>query len=111
LVTASVPEEGQLQLGAITLPAGKRVRAGFEPAVPVAWVTRQPVPDAGRVWAGLSAMHQETGLVPFLLGHLRGYPSRPWDDEEFDLRGLHVVKLTGSAGVSSQRAGPLMSCP
>jgi len=85
LVTASLPEEGELQLGTITLPAGKRIRAGYEPAMPVAWVTQQPVPDAGRVWAALSAVHQETGLIPFLLGSLPGYPTRPWDDEEFDI--------------------------
>jgi hypothetical protein len=85
VVAASLPEEGELQLGTIALPAGKRIRAGYEPAVPVAWVTRQPVADAGRVWAALSAVQQETGLVPFLLGHLPGYPTRPWDEEEFDI--------------------------
>jgi len=84
LVTAGLPEEGELRLGSIALPAGKRVRAGFESAMPVAWVTRQPVPGAGRVWAALSAGHQETGLIPFLLGSLPRYPSRPWDDEEFE---------------------------
>jgi hypothetical protein len=84
LATASLPEEGELQLGTITLPAGKRIRAGYEPAISVAWVTQQPVPDAGMVWATLSAMHHETGLIPFLLGSLPGYPTRPWDEEEFD---------------------------
>jgi hypothetical protein len=43
------------------------------------------VPDAGKLWATLSAVHQETGLIPFLLGSLPGYPTRPWDDEEFDI--------------------------
>ena len=84
MVTAGLPEEGELRFGSIALPAGKRVRAGFESAMPVAWVTRQPVPGAGQVWAALSAGHRETGLIPFLLGSLPGYPSRPWDDEEFE---------------------------
>src|SRR5215470_7783359 len=84
MVSARLPEAGELRLGPIALPAGKQIRAGYEPAMPVAWVTLRPVPDAGRVWAALSAAHQETGLVPFLLGNLPGYPARPWDDGEFD---------------------------
>jgi uncharacterized protein DUF4253 len=83
MATGSLPEEGELRLGSVTLPAGKRIRAGYEAAIPVAWVTRQAVPAAGRVWAALSAAHQETGLVPFLLGTLPGDPTRPWDQEEF----------------------------
>jgi len=83
MVVGGLPEEGELQLGPVRLPAGKRVRAGFEPAVPVAWVTHQAVPGAGRIWAALSAAHPQTGLVPFLLGTLYGEPARPWDTEEF----------------------------
>ena len=33
----------------------------------MAWATRQPVPDAGRVWSALSDAHEQTGLVPVLL--------------------------------------------
>ncbi len=44
---------------------------------------RAAVPVPGRVWAALSACRQETGLVPFLLGHLDGEPTRPSDTEEF----------------------------
>jgi len=73
----SLPEEGELRLGSILLPAGKRVHACHDPVTPVAWVTRQAVPDAGRVWAALSAAHPGTGLVPFLLGSLAGDPARP----------------------------------
>jgi len=83
MTTASLPDEGDLLLGPITLPAGKRVHAGFAPAAPVAWVTSQAVPDAGRVWAALSSGHPEYGLIPFLLGALPGDPARPWDSEEF----------------------------
>jgi Domain of unknown function (DUF4253) len=84
MATGSVPEDGVLQLGAITLPAGKRVHAGWQAPVPVAWATSEAVPQPGRVWAALSAARQQTGLVPFLLGHLLGEPERPWDTEEFE---------------------------
>jgi Domain of unknown function (DUF4253) len=83
MATASLPQEGNLRIGPVTLPAGKHVRAGFDAAVPVAWVTRQEVADAGRVWAALSDACPETGLVPFLLGSLPYDASRPWDTEEF----------------------------
>jgi len=84
MVAGSVPEEGELQLGSIRLPAGKRVHAGFERPIPVAWITAEAVPEPGKVWAALSAARQQTGLVPFLLGHLRGQPTRPWDTAEFE---------------------------
>jgi hypothetical protein len=83
MVAGSLPAEGELQLGPVSLPAGKRVTAGFDAQIPVAWVTRQAVPDAGRIWATLSDAHPSTGLVPFLLGSLPGEASRPWDTEEF----------------------------
>lgn len=83
MVIGSLPEEGELQLGTVSLPAGKWVRAGYELAVPVAWVTRENVPDAGRVWAALSDARQQTGLVPFLLGGMNPGPGRPWEGEEF----------------------------
>jgi hypothetical protein len=49
----------------------------------MAWVTTQPVPDAGMVWSALSDAHDQTGLVPFLLAGLRGAPERPWDTRDF----------------------------
>src|SRR5215813_11720025 len=84
MATGSLPEEGELQLGLIKLPAGRRVHADYEARVPVAWVTREAVPQPGRVWAALSAIQQETGLVPFLLGNLPGDSTRPWETEEFE---------------------------
>ena len=82
--TGSLPEEGELQLGSVRLPAGKRILAGHEAPSPVAWVTREAMPEPGRAWAALSDSRGETGLVPFLLGNLPGDPTRPWDTEEFD---------------------------
>ena len=84
MATGSLPEEGELQLGSITLPAGKRVYAGWQPPMPVAWITAGAVPEPGRVWAALSAAREQTGLVPFLLGGLYGEPRRPWDTGEFE---------------------------
>lgn len=84
MVAGSVPEDGELQLDSIRLPAGKRVHAGWPTPVPVAWITIQAVLEPGRVWAALSAARPQTGLVPFLLGGLYGDPRRPWDTEEFE---------------------------
>jgi hypothetical protein len=78
---AELPAEGRLQLGKVALPPGRQVR-GFGGSA-VAWVTRRAVPDAGRVWAALSAAHPGTGLVPFLAVSLPSDNRRPWDTGEF----------------------------
>jgi hypothetical protein len=63
-----LPEDGELRLGSVMLPAGRRVRAEQGSGEPVAWATSQAVPGAGRVWSALWDVHGETGLVPVLLG-------------------------------------------
>lgn len=78
MAAGRLPEEGELRLGSVMLPAGRRVLAEQGSGVPVAWVTRQAVPDAGRVWSELSDACGETGLVPVLLA----------DDPAEDSRGL-----------------------
>jgi Domain of unknown function (DUF4253) len=80
----SLPAEGPLRLGPVTLPAGRLVTADYGSGGPVAWVTTDPVQDPGRVWAALSAARDQTGLVPFLLDGLYGSPDRPWDEGEFE---------------------------
>jgi hypothetical protein len=86
------PEPGVLSIGPVSLPAGKLVNAVRERPrpgerylrEPVAWVTVNPVPNPGQVWAALSEAHQQTGLVPILLDGLENHdPRRPWDTEEF----------------------------
>lgn len=77
-----LPAAGQLRLGSVALPAGRRI-VSLRSGEPVAWATVQDVPDAGRVWAALCDARQQTGLVPFLLAGLDG-TARPWDSGELD---------------------------
>ena len=87
MAVSGLPEDGELRLGPVTLPAGKRITAAHGSRRPLAWVTLEPLPDPGRVWAALSAASQETGLVPILLSGMGGDPqdtARPWDNGEFD---------------------------
>ena len=67
MASDTLPEEGELRLGAVMLPPGPRIVPQEGPGEPVAWVTTQPVPDPGRVWSALSDAHLETGLVPIVL--------------------------------------------
>ena len=83
MITADVPADGDVQNGAIRLPAGRRIRGNDGQGEPVAWATTEPVPGAGRVWAALSKAHAQSGLVPVLLAGIGGDPERPWDTQEF----------------------------
>src|SRR5581483_11853716 len=86
-----LPGEGPVRLGPVALPAGRLV-SGWRDGDPVAWATIDPVPGSCRVWAALSGLHPQTGLVPVQLdGLLGGLPRdgvpgaalRPWDSGEF----------------------------
>jgi len=68
--SARVPDEGELRLGTVRLPAGRLLRSRAE--APVAWITEAPVPEPGPVWSALSALHGQTGLVPILAPAGRG---------------------------------------
>ncbi|MDX6392266.1 MAG: hypothetical protein QOJ73_3329 [Streptosporangiaceae bacterium] len=67
MATGMLPEDGELRLGPVTLPSGKRIVPPEGPEVPVAWVTTEAVFYPGLVWSVLSDMRQETGLVPIVL--------------------------------------------
>lgn len=95
MLTGRLPGEGPVKFGPVSLPAGKLITRNPRPD-PVAWVTVNPVPESGRVWAALSELHPQTGLVPVQLDGLRidslfhgdrhGLPGdalRPWDNAEF----------------------------
>ena len=110
MIMGQLPEEGPVQLGPVTLPPGRPIM-GAVPGEPVGWATVDPVPGSGRVWAALSELHPQTGLVPVLLGSClrvgsmfpsdrRGLPDdalRPWDNGEFgepeDPRGADGVDV------------------
>jgi hypothetical protein len=79
----SLPPDGELRIGSVILADGRQILSDYGSYDPLAWVTTQPVPDAGMVWSALSDAHDQTGLVPFLLAGLRGMPERPWDTREF----------------------------
>jgi hypothetical protein len=65
MATGKLPRDGELRIGAVTLPAGQRV---FDVGGgPVAWITSQPVTDTPRAWAMLTDAHDQTGLLPVLL--------------------------------------------
>ncbi len=99
MAASGLPENGELRLGSIRLPAGRRIHAhgfpdGSTPAV--AWVTIASVPDPGQVWSALSEASQHTGLIPFLAATQPSDPRRPWQDgitsdfdDPYDLVGLH----------------------
>ena len=64
--SAPVPDEGELRFGTVRLPMGRLLRSEDGLGEPVAWRTQAPVPEPGRVWSALSALHGQTGLVPIL---------------------------------------------
>lgn len=100
MATDTLPEEGELRLGAVMLPPGRRIVPPDGPGEPVAWVTTQPVPDPGRVWSALSDAHLETGLVPIVL-------TDGEKDEDFffsvpdDLAGLDHLDAASVLGIIS----------
>jgi hypothetical protein len=109
MLKGRLPGAGPVQLGPVALPAGKLITGNPGPDH-VAWVTVDPVPGSGRVWAALSELHPQTGLVPVQLDGLRvdslfpsdrqGLPGgalRPWDNGEFsrpqDPRGADGIDI------------------
>src|SRR4029077_6084352 len=58
---------GELRLGAVMLPPGRRIVPPEGAGEAVAWVTTQRVPYPGLIWSALSDAHLETGLVPIVL--------------------------------------------
>lgn len=85
-----LPADGEPLVGSVRLPAGARVPAYGTDEL-VAWVTLEPVPDAGRIWLALSGATAQTGLQPLLwVGRANDPDYRPGDDflEPHDVTGL-----------------------
>jgi Domain of unknown function (DUF4253) len=61
-----LPGDGELRLGSLTLPEGRRV-AARSAGKPVAWVTVPLVRDVGRLWSAAWNLHPQTGLAPIVL--------------------------------------------
>jgi len=102
LTAVILPGDGEVRLGSVALPLGRRVMAVA--GEPVAWATAAEVPAAGRVWAALSEAREQTGLVPFLLAGLDQTTERPWDSGELqgrcDISGLdHMDAASVLAGL------------
>jgi Domain of unknown function (DUF4253) len=81
---ADLPEDRPIDVGGVTLPAGKLIRPHLEkvPEAPVLWATNAPLPQPGVVWLDLLAGSAESGLMPVILDSLSGQPNRPWDSGE-----------------------------
>jgi hypothetical protein len=71
MAATELPADGECQLGAVRLPAGRRIVPGGwdvpDDTQPVAWVTSTDVADPGLAWSALLDMHPRTGLVPLLI--------------------------------------------
>lgn len=104
MTTADVPADGDVQIGAIRLPAGRTIHSNGGLGEPVAWATTEPVRDAGRIWAALSEAHAQSGLVPVLLSGIDSDPERPWDTQEFPGGGSTAQRRPVRPG--AERAGP-----
>ncbi len=64
-ICVPVPGEGELRLGAVSLPPGRLLR--LADGTGVGWITQAPVREPGPAWTALSALHGETGLIPVLV--------------------------------------------
>lgn len=83
MVSGRVPDDGELRIGSVSLPEGRRIYNTWGENEPLAWASLGPVPHAGRVWSALSDSQAATGLVPILLtGMADDEGTRPWDTDE-----------------------------
>lgn len=109
MLRGRLPGDGSVRLGPVTLPWGRLIRAHEGEGEPVAWATDDPLPDPGRIWAALSVLHPQTGLVPILLDGFEGDTRQPWDKGEFsdplNLSGidrLDAGRVLGGYGLAAR---------
>jgi Domain of unknown function (DUF4253) len=112
--SAELPDNGPARLGPVDLPAGRRVLASEGPggealgaeslgtentgtentAQPLAWVTSVDVPEPGPVWAQLSGLRGQTGLVPVLLD------GEADEEDYFFFRRADIAEIDGLDGAT-----------
>lgn len=62
-----LPGDGEVRLGDVILSGRRAYTEGlWGGGRLVAWVTEGRIPDAGRIWLGLSDLAAQTGLMPVL---------------------------------------------
>jgi hypothetical protein len=77
-----LPQDGAATVGPVDLPTGSRRYTDDDDQL-AAWVTVEPMPDAGLAWLALSDAQAETGLVPVLLQADRPEQREPGQHELF----------------------------
>lgn len=102
-----LPEDGPAVIAGVQLPAGRRIH-GWEDdvtdiTVPLAWVTDQPMDDAGDAWLALYAAEDTGGLVPVLLS--RDAAAEEVSGEAFALGGGADTGLLDAMSAATILAG------
>ncbi len=106
MAARTLPEDGSARVGAVTLPAGRRIVMLDDedmPLDPVAWVTDTVVPRAGLIWSELADAQVQTGLVPVLLADEEAdaeyyfqYPSEDVSDiDQLDAAQVLAARWSG----------------
>jgi hypothetical protein len=97
-MAAVFPEDGPATVASVQLPAGiRRYTADDEELA--AWVTLEPMRNAGPTWLTLSAVSAETGLVPVLLQAAPSDPGEPGAEPFFGF--YHRADTSLLAGMSA----------
>jgi hypothetical protein len=81
MARGKLPQDGELRIGAVTLPAGRRIRASFGSGDAVTWMTSQEVTDIPLIGWACTDQWQDALLIAAVL--------RSWEDR-FGARLLQV---------------------
>ena len=82
MVSVDLPEDGELRLGGVRLPAGRQ-RFGEDPEDgPVIWTTDDVLAAPGLLWQDVEAPARERGLSAVILDDLHAGDGRPWESNE-----------------------------
>jgi hypothetical protein len=87
MAMGDLPQDGELRLGQVSLPKGRRISSSRDSGEAVIWATTKAVPNAGRMWLALSDARPRTGLVPILLSpteEFQGFFENPPSIAELD---------------------------